>query len=56
MGFSDRYGEHNPVSAKLFERASRVIPAGAGSSARTVGFGWSPYPPFIADGQGSRIR
>ena len=54
--FDQLYSERNPVSAKLFERASTVIPGGAGSSARTVGFGWKPYPPFMVDGRGSRIR
>jgi len=55
-GFAERYAAATPTSRALFERASRTIPAGAGSSARTVGFGWSPYPPFLAEGQGSRVR
>jgi glutamate-1-semialdehyde 2,1-aminomutase len=56
MTFEDRYREMTPTSRALFEQASVTIPAGAGSSARTVGFGWSPYPPFMAEGSGSRIR
>src|SRR4029077_20937328 len=32
------------------------LPGGAGSSARTVKFGWQPYPPFMAQGSGSRLR
>jgi len=56
MSFEDRYAARTPRSKELFDRASRSIPAGAGSSARTVGFGWAPYPPFIEDGRGSRIR
>jgi glutamate-1-semialdehyde 2,1-aminomutase len=56
MTFEDRYGARTPQSRALFERASRSIPGGAGSSARTVGFGWAPYPPFIAEGLGSRVR
>ena len=56
MTFEDRYRAMTPTSGALFERASVTIPAGAGSSARTVGFGWSPYPPFMAEGSGSRIR
>jgi glutamate-1-semialdehyde 2,1-aminomutase len=56
MTFEDRYRAMTPTSRALFERASVTIPAGAGSSARTVGFGWSPYPPFMAEGSGSRIR
>ena len=49
------YQQRMPRSAELFDRAGRVVPGGAGSSARTVKFGWKPYPPFIAGGSGSRI-
>ncbi|MDA8318271.1 MAG: aspartate aminotransferase family protein [Actinomycetota bacterium] len=56
MSFEQRYAERTPTSRELFQRASGSIPAGAGSSARTVGFGWSPYPPFMAQGSGSRLR
>ncbi|HEY5430351.1 MAG TPA: glutamate-1-semialdehyde 2,1-aminomutase [Solirubrobacteraceae bacterium] len=49
------YRERMRRSGDLFERASEIIPGGAGSSARTVKFGWKPYPPFIAGGSGSRI-
>jgi glutamate-1-semialdehyde 2,1-aminomutase len=55
MGFDEEYAEHFRRSHELFERASAVIPGGAGSSARTVKFGWKPYPPFITEGQGSRL-
>ena len=51
-----RYAELTPRSRALFGRASEIIPGGAGSSARTVKFGWKPYPPFIAEGRGSRLR
>jgi glutamate-1-semialdehyde 2,1-aminomutase len=54
--FDDRYAGWAPRSRELFDRASEVIPGGAGSSARTAHFGWKPYPPFIATGSGSRIR
>ena len=54
--FETRYEEFAPRSRELFERASAIIPGGAGSSARTVKFGWKPYPPFIAQGTGSRMR
>lgn len=54
--FPERYAAVTPTSKTLFERARRTVPAGAGSSARTVGFGWAPYPPFIAEGSGSRLR
>lgn len=56
MSFEQRYAARTPASRALFERANRSIPGGAGSSARTVGFGWSPYPPFIGQGSGSRLR
>ncbi len=54
--FDMTYGNRLPRSRSLFEQARHVIPAGAGSSARTVRFGWAPYPPFIASGTGSRVR
>jgi len=56
MTFEDAYLARTPNSRELFERASTTIPAGAGSSARTVGFGWAPYPPFMREGRGSRLR
>ena len=55
MGFDEDYGQRMACSQELFQRASAVIPGGAGSSARTVKFGWEPYPFFIADGTGSRL-
>ena len=42
-------------SAELFARASEVLPGGVGSSARSVRAGWTPYPPFVASGDGSRV-
>ncbi len=56
MSFNERYGAWAKRSGELFAEASTVIPGGAGSSARTVKFGWKPYPPFMASGTGSRIR
>ncbi len=53
--FDERYAAYAPRSGELFDRASEIIPGGAGSSARTAYFGWKPYPPFIAQGLGSRI-
>ncbi len=44
-----------PKSAELFDKARQVVPGGAGSSARTIPFGWEPYPLFVAQGLGSRI-
>jgi glutamate-1-semialdehyde 2,1-aminomutase len=55
VSFDQRYAERTKRSAELFADASRVVPGGAGSSARTVKFGWKPYPPFVAGGSGSRI-
>jgi glutamate-1-semialdehyde 2,1-aminomutase len=54
--FDTRYAAWANRSRALFERASEIIPGGAGSSARTAKFGWKPYPPFISQGTGSRIR
>ncbi len=56
MAFDERYQSWAPRSRQLFDLASRHIPGGAGSSARTVKFGWRPYPPFMAEGAGSRLR
>jgi glutamate-1-semialdehyde 2,1-aminomutase len=42
-------------SAELFARALEVLPGGVGSSARSVRAGWTPYPPFVASGNGSHI-
>ena len=55
MNFDQRYAERTRRSAELFADASKIVPGGAGSSARTVKFGWKPYPPFIAGGTGARI-
>jgi len=54
--FDERYRQWAGRSGELFAEASRYIPGGAGSSARTVKFGWKPYPPFMAEGTGSRLR
>jgi glutamate-1-semialdehyde 2,1-aminomutase len=44
-----------PITGRLFERATRTLPGGVGSSARGTRAGWDPYPPFIAHGEGSRL-
>jgi len=54
--FEQRYQAWSRRSGALFDEARRYIPGGAGSSARTVKFGWQPYPPFMAEGSGSRLR
>ncbi len=56
MTFENRYSTWAGRSRELFDQATEVIPGGAGSSARTAKFGWMPYPPFMAQGTGSRIR
>jgi len=53
--FDTEYANFAARSGELFNRASEIIPGGAGSSARTRKFGWKPYPLFIKDGLGSRI-
>jgi len=54
--FDERYRSRTRRSHELFGQASQFIPGGAGSSARTVKFGWKPYPPFMTEGSGSRLR
>jgi len=54
--FDERYGSWARRSGELFDQASQIIPGGAGSSARIPQFGWKPYPPFMAQGTGSRVR
>jgi glutamate-1-semialdehyde 2,1-aminomutase len=54
--FDSRFAAWAGRSGELFDQAKQVIPGGAGSSARTAKFGWVPYPPFIAQGSGSRLR
>jgi glutamate-1-semialdehyde 2,1-aminomutase len=56
VAFDERYQRWAQRSGELFREASRYIPGGAGSSARTVKFGWRPYPPFLTEGSGSRLR
>jgi glutamate-1-semialdehyde 2,1-aminomutase len=48
----DEYRARTPRSAELFERASRSLPGG---STRTTVF-FPPYAPYIASGEGIRIR
>ena len=55
MDFQTEYPRYAARSGELFRAASKIIPGGAGSSARTVKFGWKPYPPFIAQGTGARM-
>jgi len=42
-------------SARLFAEAQEVIASGVNSTARAPRSGWSPYPLFVQQGQGSRI-
>jgi glutamate-1-semialdehyde 2,1-aminomutase len=54
--FDQAFRKMTPRSHELFDAASAIIPGGAGSSARTVKFGWKPYPPYMAQGSGARLR
>ncbi len=42
-------------SEEMFERAKKSIAGGVASAARSVGFGFSPYPLFMERGEGSKI-
>ncbi len=53
--FEEQFAVRTAHSAKLFERAKRSIPGGAGSTARMPRNGWKPYPLFVSSGQGSRL-
>lgn len=56
MTFDQEFASRTVLSRQRFERAKRSIPGGAGSTARLPRNGWNPYPLFIADGSGSRLR
>jgi len=53
--FEERFARRTQRSKLLYDRARETIPGGAGSSARTTSFGWRPYPPFMAEGDGARL-
>jgi glutamate-1-semialdehyde 2,1-aminomutase len=48
----ERYAE----SAKLYQRALRVIPGGVNSTARAAFSGWDPHPIFALNGTGSHLN
>ncbi len=56
MTFVTDYAARTPVTKTLFDRAKLTIPGGAGSTARLPRNGWNPYPLFMAEGSGSRLR
>jgi glutamate-1-semialdehyde 2,1-aminomutase len=56
MTFETEFATRTPRTQALFERAKITIPGGAGSTARLPRNGWNPYPLFMAEGTGSRIR
>jgi glutamate-1-semialdehyde 2,1-aminomutase len=56
MSFDTDFAARTPQTQALFERAKLSIPGGAGSTARMPRNGWKPYPLFISEGRGSRIR
>ena len=49
------YETRFPKSRALFETAKASIPGGVNSTARATWSGWTPYPMFVAKGEGSRI-
>ncbi|BBY58318.1 aspartate aminotransferase family protein [Mycolicibacterium sarraceniae] len=54
--FDTAYAQRTQTTKKLYERALQTIPGGAGSTARLPRNGWKPYPLFMSEGQGSRLR
>lgn len=56
MSFDTDFAPRTRQTQALFERAKKTIPGGAGSTARLPRNGWKPYPLFIAEGRGSRLR
>jgi glutamate-1-semialdehyde 2,1-aminomutase len=54
--FDTTFAERTAATKTLYERACRTIPGGAGSTARLPRNGWKPYPLFISEGRGSRLR
>ncbi|CDQ42355.1 glutamate-1-semialdehyde 2,1-aminomutase [Mycolicibacterium neoaurum] len=54
--FDTAYAERTAMTKNLYDRARKTIPGGAGSTARLPRNGWKPYPLFISEGQGSRLR
>jgi glutamate-1-semialdehyde 2,1-aminomutase len=56
MTFDTEFAARTPKTQALFERAKVTVPGGAGSTARLPRNGWNPYPIFMAEGTGSRIR
>jgi len=54
--FDTEFAKRTPMTSALYDRARRTIPGGAGSTARLPRNGWKPYPIFMSDGRGSRLR
>lgn len=51
----EEYNKRFPTSKKLFEEASKYIPAGVNSTARAVWSGWKPFPLSVKNGLGSKV-
>ncbi|TAM66606.1 MAG: aspartate aminotransferase family protein [Microbacteriaceae bacterium] len=56
MSFDRDFAARTVRTRERFERARQSIPGGAGSTARLPRNGWNPYPLFIEEGSGSRLR
>jgi glutamate-1-semialdehyde 2,1-aminomutase len=56
QAFEAWFRSEMPRSLEAWTQSSRTLPAGVGSSARGTRAGWLPYPPFVTDGTGSRVR
>lgn len=53
MQFAETFATRTARSSELLRTAMRSAPGGAHSTARTVGGGWRPHPPFAAGGEGA---
>jgi glutamate-1-semialdehyde 2,1-aminomutase len=56
MTFDEEFAARTTRTRALYERAKVSIPGGAGSTARLPRNGWNPYPLFMDEGSGSRVR
>ncbi|MCF0230289.1 MAG: aspartate aminotransferase family protein [Parasporobacterium sp.] len=52
----EAYRKAFPNSEKKFVEARKYIPAGVNSTARATWSGWEPFPLYVSEGKGSRVR